>query len=1092
MSSYKLSIEPLGYNNYPMWQQRMKDVLRKEGLLTAVEPKPEGSRAAALTEAEQDKALGLLRLHLDDSKLSEVQELDTALKVWTCLASTHQKGARAQRYQFRSEWAGLKQVSDERIAAYVQRLRTASANMRSSGQAVDATEEVMTLLHGLTDPYRTIVSVWQVSPTPPENMEAVLPSLLAREQELIENSGDEALALYSSRQQNSKRGSRFSSRQLSSHSHSQPGLSAQAAYAGRAGGQTVVGTGRQRQRSGQQQPWRTAQPSQWSDKRCYSCGEVGHIAAQCPRGGSNVGGDRSGNGPRAYTARGGQEVGETVCGMNVFSKEDITVVNKAGLQANARHEHAWVMDSGASLHCTPCRSMLHEFRKYSPGERALVQADGKEGKGLDILGEGLVYLRAKGVGRAANSAPLVRLRRVLWVPRLATNLFSVAKAVDSGAEIAELSSDRFSLTWKKEAMVVGHRQQSAQGGLYIISCKYTHSNTAQKGGMHSQEVAQAKPAVVKRSKADRLHRRMGHLGYQNLEKLLSMADGAGVKARQVREASKGVCEECQEGKKVAQSPSLRRSSRLQSLAASMPQTDPLTLKEAKMGGEWKQWEQAMQQELSSIEANHTWTLAQPPPHTRVLPVKWVYKKKQEDTGVRYKARLVAKGFAQREGVDYFDLYAPVGKHNTLRMLLSIAAAQDLEVHQLDITTAFLNGKLDEEVWVQQPEGFEQQSILMKQPAYRLHKALYGLKQAPRAWHNALKTALEEFGFEESSADAALYTRKSSRGLTYLLLYVDDVLVFDKDISVVTKVKQQILSRFKGRDLGEVSTYLGIQVTRDRKARSIRINQSSAIGELIAKYGLSDANSRSTPLQPGQQLVKEGEPLQWEGKVNPYAEIVGSLLYISNCTRPDISYAAGMLARFSSAPTVEHMAAAKGVLRYLAGTQHDSLMYKQCINPSSTDEVKGYGDADYAGCKDSRRSTTGYVFRMNGGAVSWCSKRQAVTATSTAEAEYIAAAATVKEALWLRKLLQDLQLAANGPMQLFTDNQAALALLTGSNSNSQRAKHIDTVYHFARERVERGEVAFNYCPSSEMPADILTKSGVSQVLGKCKHLLGVMN
>jgi hypothetical protein len=471
----------------------------------------------------------------------------------------------------------------------------------------------------------------------------------------------------------------------------------------------------------------------------------------------------------------------------------------------------------------------------------------------------------------------------------------------------------------------------------------------------------------------------------------------------------------------------------------------------------------------------------------------VFKKKQEDAGVRYKARLVAKGFAQREGVDYFDLYAPVGKHNTLRMLLSTAAAQDLEVHQLDITTAFLNGKLDEEVWVKQPEGFEQQSLVMKRSAYRLHKALYGLKQAPRAWHSALKTALEEFGFVESSADAALYTRKSSSGLTYMLLYVDDVLVFDKDISVVQSIKQQVLSKFKGRDLGEVSTYLGIQVTRDRAARSIRLSQSNAIGELIAKQGLREANSRATPLQPGQQLVKEGEPLQWEGKVNPYAEIVGSLLYISNCTRPDISYAAGMLARYSSAPTVEHMAAAKGVLRYLAGTQHDNLVYKQCINPSSSSsEVRGYGDADYAGCKDSRRSTTGYVFKMNGGAVSWCSKRQAVVATSTAEAEYVAAAATVKEALWLRKLLQDLQLAVDGPLQLHTDNQAALALLTGSNTNSQRAKHIDTVYHFARERVERGEVAFSYCPSSEMPADILTKSGVSQVLGKCKHLLGVMN
>ena len=378
---------------------------------------------------------------------------------------------------------------------------------------------------------------------------------------------------------------------------------------------------------------------------------------------------------------------------------------------------------------------------------------------------------------------------------------------------------------------------------------------------------------------------------------------------------------------------------------------------------------------------------------------------------------------------------------------------------------------------------------MQQPAYHLHKALYGLKQAPRAWHSALKSALAELEFEESKSDAALFTRKSQRGLTFLLVYVDDILVVDSELGVVQQVKKQVLSKFKGRDLGEVSTFIGIQITRDREAKSIRLSQSKAIAELVEKQGLGAAKGRATPLHHSQQLVKEGEPLEWEGKSNPYAELIGSLLYLSNCTRPDISHAAGMLARFSSAPTVEHMQVAKGVVRYLAGTQQFGLVYQQCINRSSS-RVRGYGDADYAGCKDTRRSTIGYVFMLNGGAISWCSRRQAVVATSTAEAEYIAAAATVKEAMWLSKLMQDLQQWDGQPLQLLTDNQAALALLTGSNSNSQRAKHIDIVYHYARERVERGDVAFAYCPSSEMIADALTKPVTLQVFGKCRHMFGI--
>jgi hypothetical protein len=263
--------------------------------------------------------------------------------------------------------------------------------------------------------------------------------------------------------------------------------------------------------------------------------------------------------PRTYTIRAEPEeaLGEKVYGLTIFSCEAVGVVNKAGLQAHTRNEHTWVMDSGASLHCTPYRNMLQDFKEYSLGERAIVQADGKEGKGPEVLGEGQVYLHTVGVGAQAGSSPRLMLRRVLWVPRLAANLLSVAKAVDSGAKVIELSSERFSLTREGEAMVVGRRQHTNAGGLWAISSKHTYKYPKRKaekelGKLHKQELMQAQPAVVQRSKADTMHRRMGHLGYQNLEKLVSMAEGLGVNEKEVKEASKVVCEECQEGKQVAQ------------------------------------------------------------------------------------------------------------------------------------------------------------------------------------------------------------------------------------------------------------------------------------------------------------------------------------------------------------------------------------------------------------------------------------------------------------------------------------------------------------------------------------------------------------
>ena len=258
-------------------------------------------------------------------------------------------------------------------------------------------------------------------------------------------------------------------------------------------------------------------------------------------------------------------------------------------------------------------------------------------------------------------------------------------------------------------------------------------------------------------------------------------------------------------------------------------------------------------------------------------------------------------------------------------------------------------------------------------------------------------------------------------------------------------------------------------------------------ELVAKYGLFDAKPKSTPMSTAIKLQQDEDNLLDTDKY-PYNELVGSMLYLSVCTRPDIAQAVGALARYMSKPTMVHWQAAKGVLRYIASTTTAGIVYK--VEPSATD-LKGFCDADYAGDLDTRRSTTGYAFILNGGAVSWSSRLQPTVAVSTTEAEYMAAAHAVKEALWLKKLMGDLCISSCAePVMIYCDNQAAISLLKHPIS-SQRSKHIDVLHHFARERVARGEVTFNYCSTDRMFADFLTKAVPEQKFAQCMKGLGMI-
>jgi len=495
------------------------------------------------------------------------------------------------------------------------------------------------------------------------------------------------------------------------------------------------------------------------------------------------------------------------------------------------------------------------------------------------------------------------------------------------------------------------------------------------------------------------------------------------------------------------------------------------------------WRQAMDDEMTSQHEKGTWKLVELVPGKRPLTPKWVFTVKRDSAGAvqRFKARLVVRGFMQIPGVDFTEVYAPVSKHTTLRALLAMICAEDMEAHHLDIKTAFLNGDLDEEIYMSQPPGFEDGSPRV----CKLIKAVYGLRQAPRQWHKKLKQLLNALGFESCDyADASLFTYwdESTKCLVFILVYVDDLLICSKTLEAVTWCKSLIGKEFEHTDLGPVSCFIGFEIERDRKLKTVKLNQRRLLMDLLSAFSRYVHGTKMVPMQADVNLEKDDEhPLNT--KVYHYGSLVGSLLYLAVCSRPDISHVVSVLSRFMSCPAVKHWDAAVYVLQYLAGTVDLGIVYSESCT------LEGYCDADFGRKPDfPRRSATGFVFLMNGGPVAWTSRRQPTVASSTQEAEYMAAASAVKEALWLRKLM----IAFGRPVrcvEMYSDNQAAITLLQ-SSGDSARAKHIDIAHHFAKERVLMGDVIFKYLSTTEMVADGLTKPLSRVPFDNFKDMLGL--
>jgi hypothetical protein len=509
--------------------------------------------------------------------------------------------------------------------------------------------------------------------------------------------------------------------------------------------------------------------------------------------------------------------------------------------------------------------------------------------------------------------------------------------------------------------------------------------------------------------------------------------------------------------------------------------EPRTCKEALSCEQAARWIEAMAEEMQSMQDNCVMVLEQPPDGRKAIPTMMIFKVKYDENGMvkRFKARLVAKGFMQQQGRDYVEVWAPVGKYPSLRAFLAMAAAEGMHIHQLDVKTAFLNADLEEEIYITLPAEVEGGGAGM---VYRLRKAIYGLKQAPRAWYKRLRETLEGIGFSVSDADPALFIRNSKNSKQLILCHVDDMLIASTDLRQVEQIKAALALSLEITDLGSATCYLGMEIQRSEN--KLLLTQRQYTAELLDQNRMTAVRVRSVPLDVSIKLSKDsGEQLS-SSDITKYRALVGAMMYLGCGTRPDIAFAVGALARFFQSPTTQHWDAAMLVLRYLASTRDMGIEY------GSGGGLQGYADADFAGNVDNRRSTTGYVFTLNGGAVSWGSKLQPTVAVSTTEAEYMAAGAAVKEALFLRKLGPELGLQLDaGGVSIRGDNTAALALLVNPIS-SERSKHIDVLHHFARERALRKEVVFSYIATQEMVADALTKALVPALFIACREGMGV--
>ncbi|GKC38403.1 zinc finger, CCHC-type containing protein [Tanacetum coccineum] len=492
--------------------------------------------------------------------------------------------------------------------------------------------------------------------------------------------------------------------------------------------------------------------------------------------------------------------------------------------------------------------------------------------------------------------------------------------------------------------------------------------------------------------------------------------------------------------------------------------DPKIFDEAMKSQDVAFWKEAINDEIDSIMGNNTWVLANLPPSCKPLGCKLIFKRKLKVDGTieKFKARLVIQGFKQKSGIDYFDTYAPVARINTIRLLIAMASIHSLIIHQMDVKT-FLNGDLEEEVYMNQPQGFIMPGNENK--VCKLIKSLYRLKQAPKQWHQKFDDVVLSNGYLFNQADKCVYSKfdESGKGVV-ICLYVDDMLIFGTDQVQVDMTKEFLSSKFSIKDMEEADVILGIRIKHE--SNGIAISQSHYIEKVLKKFNYFDCTLVSTPMNTSEKLMPNNGQVVSQLE---YSRVIGCLMYAMTYTRPDIAIAMGKLSRYTSNPGTQHWQAIQRVLKYLKKTMDYRLKYT-----GYPLVLEGYTDASWMSNTEDNSSTSGWVFLLGGGATSWASKKQTCITGSTMESEFMALAAAGKEAEWLKNILLEIPLWSKpiAPISIRCDSVATLAKAYSQMYNG-KSRHLGVRYSMIRELITNGVISIEFVRSQHNLADHLT-------------------
>lgn len=540
--------------------------------------------------------------------------------------------------------------------------------------------------------------------------------------------------------------------------------------------------------------------------------------------------------------------------------------------------------------------------------------------------------------------------------------------------------------------------------------------------------------------------------------------------------------------------------------ATTPEFDPNAVVPSNVGQvlrspQKKFWEAAVKEEMDGLRDSGThgeWIplseARKDPSFTKPLNTLYDFRIKVKD-GVqyKYKARCVCRGDLAIPGLHYDDVFAPTAAYDSIRILLSMAAAENLDIYQADISQAFLQAPIEKPVWIYKPwiPGEENKTKQGERMVAKLHKSLYGLPSSPRSWYlEYTRYLIEKLGFTQLTADSCVFYKKEGKRKIYTSVFVDDILIVSNDVKLREDFLKKLSDRFPVHDNAEAHWLLGIKIEKNKTSGVIKLSQEQAIQKLAQACGLHGREHYcDSPMLP--------KPLPWNEEPDPridaekclgglsYRSVVGSVLYFSLCTRPDVSTAVGILARHCSHPGPAHVEALRRLVGYLSRTSHLGIVYhpqrKDLVNRPAVIEaadrpmqLSSFSDADYA-MAHNRKSTSGYVVMLNGGPVIWSSRLQKITAQSTAEAEVIAATDCVKEVVHLRLILTELGYSdkVDQPTIVYEDNSSCTAF-AHNLKNRRSAKHYEIRLRFLQEQVQQGTVKFVLTKSAKQVADILTK------------------